>query len=130
MSVHVRIVTNRALILDTVADEVRAPGLLGEFGVLPQHEQYLTLVRPGRVLVTRAQQEQGYIVGMGFAEAGPDRLTILTDYCEPFSAQDREKYLVKLREADAVLAASADGSTEWLLAEREAQIARAWLQLP
>lgn len=48
MPVHVRIVTRRKVVFDGVADVVQAPGFLGEFGVLPDHERFLTLVRPDR----------------------------------------------------------------------------------
>jgi F-type H+-transporting ATPase subunit epsilon len=127
MPVHVQIVTNRAMVFDDMVDQVLAPGFLGEFGVLPGHEQYLTLVRPGRVVVFRGETQQAWIVGTGFAEAGPDHLTILCDYCEPLSAYNKEKSLAALQSADGILAHSADGSVEWIKAEREAGIARAWL---
>jgi F-type H+-transporting ATPase subunit epsilon len=127
MPVQVQIVTNRALVFDGVAEQVVAPGFLGEYGVLPGHVQFLTLVRPGRLILFQDGKEQGYMLGTGFAEAGPDHLTVLTDFCEPLSAFNKDKSTEALRTSEGILATSAEGSAEWIKAEREAELARAWL---
>ncbi len=84
---NVRIVTPRAILLDTMADGVQAPGEIGEFGVLPSHIPFVTTLKPGVVTVHGAQAVEGtvtrrYNVGTGFAEAGPDRVTVLVETCE------------------------------------------------
>ena len=125
MSIHVRIVTRRSIAWDGTARAVQAPGFKGEFGVLPDHEQLLTLVHPGRVLIQTDEGTVGFIVGGGFAEAGPDRLTILTDHCESTDGLDRDKNLSELKEAEEALAHLADGTPEWEMAERKVWLARA-----
>ena len=82
MALDVRIVTPRKVAWEGQADSVQAPGFLGEFGVLPKHIPYLTTLRPGPVTVHTSDGKKKFMVGVGFAEAGPDRVTILTETCE------------------------------------------------
>jgi F-type H+-transporting ATPase subunit epsilon len=82
MPLQVSIVTPRAVAWKGEADSVQAPGELGEFGVLPQHIPFLSTLRPGLVTVYRGGAVTRYKVGTGFAEAGPDRVVILTESCE------------------------------------------------
>jgi F-type H+-transporting ATPase subunit epsilon len=79
---HVEIVTPRKVAWKGTATDVQAPGELGEFGVLPQHIPFLTVLKPGIVTVRSGGRVQKFKVGAGFAEAGPDRVVILADSCE------------------------------------------------
>ena len=47
--IRLRLVTPSRLLLDEEVDEVTAPGVLGEFGVLPNHIAFLTLLAPGEL---------------------------------------------------------------------------------
>ncbi|MSP56097.1 MAG: F0F1 ATP synthase subunit epsilon [Myxococcales bacterium] len=83
---EVRIVTPRAILLQTEAEGVQAPGEIGEFGVLPGHIPFVTTLKPGVVVVHGAGGVAGvtrrFNVGVGFVEAGPDRVTVLVETCE------------------------------------------------
>jgi len=58
-------------------DEVIAPGSEGQFGVLPGHTPFLAMLKPG-ILSFREAGEWHYVaVDWGYAEVGPDRVTIL-----------------------------------------------------
>jgi F-type H+-transporting ATPase subunit epsilon len=82
MALDVRIVTPRKVVWEGTANAVQAPGELGEFGVLPKHIPFLTTLRPGPVTVEAPSGKLVFNVGVGFAEAGPDRITILAETCE------------------------------------------------
>jgi len=79
---HVEIVTPRKVAWKGTATDVQAPGELGEFGVLPRHIPFLTVLQPGIVKVRGPSGVQRFQVGAGFAEAGPDRVVLLVDSCE------------------------------------------------
>ncbi|MES2638808.1 MAG: F0F1 ATP synthase subunit epsilon [Myxococcota bacterium] len=79
---HVEIVTPRKVAWKGTALDVQAPGELGEFGVLPRHIPFLTVLAPGVVKVRTAAGLLRFQVGAGFAEAGPDRVVLLTDSCD------------------------------------------------
>lgn len=101
---QVDIVTPEKLAFSGKAQEVRAPGWKGEFGVLPDHTMYLALLRAGHCVVVTQDEEIHYVVGRGFAEAGGERVTLLVDSCDLASEIDREGAVEELRLAEAALA--------------------------
>jgi F-type H+-transporting ATPase subunit epsilon len=77
--IRLEIVTPRGQALKVAVDEVTAPSVAGEFGVLPGHVPLLVALRTGIVTYRDGGDTKRCAVGGGFAEAGPDRLVILTD---------------------------------------------------
>src|SRR5215472_9625283 len=77
--VELEIVTPRGRALAASADEVTAPSVEGEFGVLPGHLPLLAAVRTGIVTYRQGTEWKKCAVGPGFAEAGSNKLLILTD---------------------------------------------------
>ena len=82
MALSVEIVTPKSVVWKGEADDVAAPGELGEFDVLPQHIAFLTTLRPGVVTVRSKGSVRRYQVGAGFAEAGASHVVILAETCE------------------------------------------------
>ena len=81
--IDLEIVTPKGKALSASVDEVTAPSVQGEFGVLPKHIPFLSTLKPGTLTVEDAQGVTvKYTIGTGFAEAGPDRVVILTESCE------------------------------------------------
>ena len=78
--VELEIVTPRGRALKAVVDEVTAPSVEGEFGVMPGHLPLLAALRTGIVSYRDGGAEpKRCAVGAGFAEAGANMLLILTD---------------------------------------------------
>ncbi|RLB06991.1 MAG: F0F1 ATP synthase subunit epsilon [Deltaproteobacteria bacterium] len=76
------VVTPNRLVLSQEVEEITAPGVEGEFGVLPGHTPFFTTLRVGEVMY-RAGKEQRYMaVTWGFVEVLPDRVTILAEAAE------------------------------------------------
>jgi F-type H+-transporting ATPase subunit epsilon len=65
--------------MDEMVDEVVAPGVLGEFGVLPGHVPFITLLAEGEVRYKKGSSEQKLTVEGGLAEVRDNKVTILTD---------------------------------------------------
>lgn len=74
--------TPMRLVVDTAADEVVVPGVEGSFGVLPGHAPLLSLVGIGEVMYRTGREEHYLAVSGGFAEVGPDHVTILAETAE------------------------------------------------
>lgn len=129
MSLHVEIVTPTATVFSGQADEVKAPGFLGEFGVLPDHTPFLSVVTPGVVEVISGGKAQSFVVGRGFVEAGPDRLTVLAEVVEAADAVDAKAAQAELEAAEALLASEDPNGAEYAVAERRAEMARARLRI-
>ncbi len=77
--IALEIVTPKGRALTASVDEVTAPSVHGEFGVLPGHLPLLAALRTGIITYREGGETKRCAVGAGFAEAGPDRLVILTD---------------------------------------------------
>jgi F-type H+-transporting ATPase subunit epsilon len=77
--IDLEIVTPKGRALTAQVDEVTAPGADGEFGVMPGHLPLLAAIRTGLVSYRVGQDQKRCAIGSGFAEAGADKLVILTD---------------------------------------------------
>jgi F-type H+-transporting ATPase subunit epsilon len=126
MALQVDIVTPRRQIFSGQAAEVRIPGWEGEFGVLPGHENVLALLRGGVcVVVGEDRTESRFVVGRGFAEINPDRVTILADVAETPDQVNKESVPKDLADAERALFESEEGAVAYTLAEERAELARA-----
>src|SRR3954471_2175675 len=77
--IDLEIVTRKGRALSAVVDEVTAPSVQGEFGVLPGHLPVVAALRTGIVSYRQGADTKKVAVGMGFAEAGENKLLILAD---------------------------------------------------
>jgi len=77
--IQLEVVTPKGKALGVEVDEVRAPSVRGEFGVLPGHLPLLAALRTGLVTYRTGSAEHRCAIGAGFAEVGPQKLLILTD---------------------------------------------------
>ncbi len=78
--VELEIVTPKGRALKVMVDEVTAPSVEGEFGVMPGHVPLLAALRTGIVSYRDGSADpKRCAVGAGFAEAGANKLLILTD---------------------------------------------------
>jgi F-type H+-transporting ATPase subunit epsilon len=79
---RLELATPTRLVVSTEAEEVVVPGADGYFGVLPGHAPLLALVGPGEVTYRTGRAERYLAVSGGFAEVGPDHVTILAETAE------------------------------------------------
>jgi F-type H+-transporting ATPase subunit epsilon len=77
--IELEIVTPKGRALAETVDEVTAPSVQGEFGVLPGHLPVVTAIRPGIVMYKQGSEFKKVAVGSGFAEAGQNKLLILAE---------------------------------------------------
>jgi F-type H+-transporting ATPase subunit epsilon len=64
------------------ADSVVLPGTEGDFGVLPNHERFLTPLRVGEVVITEGGSTVYAAIADGFAEVRGDQVSVMVDSCE------------------------------------------------
>lgn len=82
-NIHLEIVTPEKRVVSEAAQIVMAPGSQGEFGVLFGHTPFMTSLKVGAVRYDDATgKERVVFVSGGFAEALPDKVTILADAAE------------------------------------------------
>ncbi len=77
--IDLEIVTPKGRALSAQCDEVTAPSVQGEFGVLPGHLPVVAALRTGIVSYRQGGDTKKVAVGSGFAEAGENKLLILAE---------------------------------------------------
>ena len=82
-----------------------APGILGEFGVLTGHTPFLTTLKLGTIRYKAADGvEKAVFVSSGFAEALPDKVTVLAESAEKRRDIDVERVKKAIKRAQERLA--------------------------
>ncbi len=102
---RLRIVTPERQLLDEDVEEVVAPGAAGEFGVLPDHITFLTVLAPGRLVYKSGGRRHVLAIFGGYAEVADNVMTVLADGAELVSEIDAARAEQTLRDAEAKLAA-------------------------
>lgn len=69
-----------------LVDQVDAPGVEGDFGVLPEHAPFMTALREGPVTVFTGTARRVFTVRGGFADVNAEGLTILAEEASEVSA--------------------------------------------
>jgi len=80
--IRLRLVTPSRLLLDEEVDEVTSPGALGEFGVLPNHISFLSLLEPGEMSYKQGATRHYLAVSGGYAEVLDNIMTVLAPAAE------------------------------------------------
>jgi len=82
-NITLEVVTPEKVVVSEEAQIAVAPGSLGEFGVLIGHTTFLTTLKTGMIHYTDADGNPRYVFASGgFAEALPDKLTVLAESAE------------------------------------------------
>src|SRR5574341_1162592 len=91
MKITLDVITPERVLLREEVDEIAAPGILGEFGVLPGHTRFMTILGIGPLRYIKGHGASLMAVAGGFAEVGPDRVTVLAETAELPQEIDRER---------------------------------------
>ncbi|MCP9455220.1 MAG: F0F1 ATP synthase subunit epsilon [Nitrospira sp.] len=99
-TILLEVVTPEKLLLSQQVDEVIAPGLEGDFGVLPGHCHFLSMLRIGELRYRVGEQVNHMAVLWGYAEVTPTKVTIMAEIAEKAEDIDVERATAKLEEAE------------------------------
>jgi len=104
-NIHLEVVTPQKIVVSEEVQIVASPGLLGEFGVLSGHTPFLTTLKTGIIRFSDTNGKEHYVfVSGGFAEALPDKVTVLAESAERRSDVDLERAKEALKRAEKRLA--------------------------
>jgi F-type H+-transporting ATPase subunit epsilon len=103
-----RLVTPSRQLLDLEVEEGYAPGVLGQFGVLPLHANFLTALDTGELRYRVNGKDFHVAVSGGVCEVLDDVVTVLADAAEPAGEIDvararaaEQKAIARLETLDA-----------------------------
>jgi len=94
------VVTPEHLLLSKQVDEVIAPGSEGEFGVLPGHAPFISMLKIGELRYKIGDAWSYMSVLWGYAEVNPSKVTVLAEIAEKAEDIDVERATQKVAEAE------------------------------
>jgi F-type H+-transporting ATPase subunit epsilon len=123
-----QLVAPERLLVAAEVDMVVVPGVEGDFGVLPLHSPFMSVLRPGVIETYEGGQVVGRIfVGGGFAEVNERGCTVLAEEAMPVEEIDVEDARTRIAEAQEDLRELADEAARARL-ERAIRVAEAQIQ--
>ena len=100
MTFQFDLVSPEKLLFSGEVDQVDVPGSEGDFGVLAGHAPLIALLRPGLMTVYAGGEQTRLVVLGGFAEVGPDGLTVLADVATSLEDCDRVALQAQIAEME------------------------------
>jgi F-type H+-transporting ATPase subunit epsilon len=80
--------------------QVDVPGEEGDFGVLAGHAPYIATLKPGVLTIYGDGAPRRIVVRGGFAEAGPEGLTVLAEQATPVDELDPGAIAQAIKDAE------------------------------
>jgi F-type H+-transporting ATPase subunit epsilon len=115
----VEVVTPEKAALSTDADELVAPGVRGEFGILPGHTPFVSALKPGVLMARKGQKRQLFAIGAGYAEVdGHDKIVVLTQTA--VAAEDIDTAAAQ-RDLEHAVKEGKEAAREWAQARLDAR---------
>lgn len=81
-TMQVAVVTGESELFRGEAEEVIAPGVEGELGILPHHAALLTALKTGEMRIKMGNTEEDLFISGGFLEVFNNTVTVLADVAE------------------------------------------------
>lgn len=118
----VEVVTPEALKFTGQARLVQLPGVLGEMGVLPNHEPLVSMLNPGVVEVRSTEGTRIFAVAQGFATIKDNKVVCLVDDAVEAGKVNTARVTEEVARLERELAESNDERTRNQLAFLKAQL--------
>lgn len=91
LSLQLKVITPRKLLVDEEVEEVSLPSLEGYLGVLPGHRPLFLALGRGRITYRMTQKEEALYVQGGYAEILPEKVVVFTEQVEDETEQPTEE---------------------------------------
>ena len=104
-NIRLEVVTPEHVVVSEEVQIVAAPGSLGEFGVLIGHTPFMTSLKTGVIRYADSKGNERFVfISGGFAEALPDKVTVLADSAERRKDIDVQRATAAMERAQQRLA--------------------------
>jgi F-type H+-transporting ATPase subunit epsilon len=102
-TLRLEIITPEEIVYSEEVEMVTMPGVVGQFGVYPQHVPLITQMVPGEIIVRKGGRDLFIATGEGLIDITPKRVAILTDLAVQADRIDEAKAEEARRRAEARL---------------------------
>ena len=79
MTIHLDVVSAEEALYSGTVEEIIAPGIEGDIGILPRHSPLITQLRPGELKYKTEEGMESLFVSGGVMEVQPHIITVLSD---------------------------------------------------
>lgn len=111
------------LLMSMDVEQVVVPGTEGYFAILKGHAPVMSTLKPGVIEVqVSSNEEKRIFVRGGFAEAGPDSLTVLAEKAIPMDELDAAALAQEVTNAEEDVADARNDETRGKAQERLEQL--------
>jgi len=125
-TVEFELVSPTRLLVSESVEMVVVPGAEGDFGALPGHAPFISLVRPGVIDIHGdGEVTRRIFVAGGFAEVTQERCTVLAEEAVPVEDIDPTQAQDRLTAARSAVERPDDDLRAQVQARRELQVAEA-----
>ncbi len=125
MPLQLSILTPQGAVFEGPVDSVLVPGSEGDFGVLPEHERFLTPVRIGELAIQSGGRSRYAAIAEGFADVSAHAVSVLAEACELADDIDAARAELAQQRAEQGLAALPRDAEAARVLEYEAALERA-----
>lgn len=126
---RLEIATPARSILSEEVDEIIAPSVGGQLGILPGHAPLLTLLAAGELTYRQAGEVFHLAVNWGYVEAGADQVLVLVETAERQDQIDLERAQAAMERAEKALQGLSPEDKQFRLMEQALARALARIQV-
>ena len=120
---HLKIISPALVMVDVQVVSAEIPGLEGDFGVLPNHAAFFSMIRPGVISVQYPDgAHRRFFAASGYADVTPEGCTVISDHIQDLADISLVEAEDALRVAHQALQAAVDDVSR-MKAEKIRQIA-------
>jgi len=125
---NLEVITPERLVLSEQVDEVVAPALSGELGIMPDHTPLISQLKTGVLSYRQGNQNRRMHVSGGFIEVASDNVSVLSDVAEKPEEIDVDRAQRAKERAERLLASRGE-DIDFNRAELKLQRAMVRIQL-
>ena len=126
---HLQVLTPNKEIFSEEIDELIVNTLDGEIGILPNHIQLVTRIKPCEMIIKIKEKKHYFAITGGFLEVDKNKLTIIADYAVRSEEIVTEEVLKAKKRAEEILKKTKENISERDFALAQSELERAVLQL-
>ena len=128
-TLKLEMVTPYKRVLSVEVDELTAPGIVGELGLLPGHTPLLTTLKVGQLTYKIGGTATQVAVNWGYLEIEDDTVTVLVDTAEKADEIDLERAKAALGRAEDALNTLSHDDKKYMIMEAALQRALVRIQV-
>jgi F-type H+-transporting ATPase subunit epsilon len=114
---NLEIITPEKTVVKDEVDVVEATGAEGEFGIMPGHTQFLTVLKIGEIRYRKGNETIYLASSGGFAEVVEDKVTLLVDTAERSHEIDVDRAKKAMDRAESLLKTMTYDQAEYRMME-------------